>query len=188
MAYDIIIKSGTVLDGSGKNSFLADIGIKDDKISAIGDLSNSSAETIISASGYYVAPGFIDITNHSDTNLTIFKYPFQESLVAQGVTTIIGGNCGTSLAPLVDYSIIHSVKKWADPSDINVDWLSFGEFLASIEKKGLGINFGSLVGFGTLRRGVVADISKPAGAARTAFGANAAAKAAEPVVAPRRVK
>lgn len=151
------------MDGSGKKGFLSDIGIKGDKISAIGDLSNSSVEITIPASGYYVAPGFIDITNHSDTNLTIFKYPFQESLVAQGVTTIIGGNCGTSLAPLAHYSIIHSVKKWADPSDINVDWLSFGEFLTSLEKKGMGVNFGSLVGLGTLRRGVVADISKPAG-------------------------
>ena len=164
MAYDIIIKSGTVLDGSGKKSFTADIGLKGDKISAIGDLSNSSAETIIPASGRYITPGFIDVTNHSDTHLTIFKYSFQESLVAQGVTTIIGGNCGTSLAPLADESIIHSIQKWTDPSDINVDWLSFEEFLTSLEKKGLGVNFGSFVGLGTLRRGAVMDVSKPAGA------------------------
>jgi N-acyl-D-aspartate/D-glutamate deacylase len=83
-------------------------------------------------------------------------------MLNQGVTTILGGNCGASLAPLVKPSDIQAIRKWADPSEINVNWASFGEFLENLETLGLGVNFGSLVGYGMVRRGVMADASKPA--------------------------
>lgn len=161
MAYDLIIKSGTVIDGTGKAPILADIGIKGEEIAAVEDLKNAAAKTVINAYGKYVTPGFIDITNHSDTHLTLFKYPLQESMVMQGVTTIIGGNCGASLAPLASREAIHAIKKWADPSQINTDWATVDEFLASLANMRLGINFGTLVGFGTLRRGVIGDAIQP---------------------------
>ena len=75
----------------------------------------------------------------------------------QGVTTIIGGNCGASLAPLAADSAIDAIRKWADPRDININWSTFEEFLREIEKMRLGANFGSFVGYGTLRRGVIGN-------------------------------
>lgn len=157
MAYDILIKSGTMIDGTGKPPLLADVGIDGDRISAVGNLGNAAAAVTINAYGKIVSPGFIDITNHSDTHLTLFKYPQQESLVMQGITTIIGGNCGASLAPLASRQALDAIKKWADPSEINVNWATIGEYLQALEGLRLGINFGTLVGYGTLRRGVIGD-------------------------------
>ncbi len=157
MAYDILIKSGSILDGTGTPVALTDIGIKGDKISDIGSLGNASAKVIINASGKYVTPGFIDITNHSDTHLTLFKYPGLESLLTQGVTTIIGGNCGTSLAPLGSKEAINSIQKWADPSQINIDWATVEEYLQKIDAMRPVLNFGTFVGYGTIRRGVIGD-------------------------------
>ncbi len=161
MAYDILIKGGLMLDGVGNPAMVADVGISDGKIAEVGGLGNAQAAVEISATGKYVAPGFIDITNHSDTHLTLFKYPLQESMVMQGVTTIIGGNCGSSLAPLVSREAIRSVSKWADLSEIGVNWTSVDEFLAAVERTRLGVNFGMLVGYGTLRRGIVGNELRP---------------------------
>lgn len=157
MAYDILIKSGTVIDGTGSQPIFADVGIKGDKISAIGELGNASADLVIDAAGKYVTPGFIDVTNHSDTHLTLFKYPALESLVAQGVTTIIGGSCGASLAPLGSHEAINAIRKWVNPAEMNINWATLEEFFAALEKLDLGTNFGTLVGYGTLRRGVIGD-------------------------------
>lgn len=161
MAYDILIKSGLVIDGTGKAPVLADVGIKGEEISAVGDLGNSPAKVIIDAYNKYVTPGFIDITNHSDTHLTFFKYPLQSSLLTQGVTTIIGGNCGASLAPLGRADAISVLRKWADLGDLNINWTSLEEYLAVVGKLKLGVNYGTLTGFGTLRRGVIGNKSRP---------------------------
>lgn len=155
--YDIIIKNGKIIDGSGSYSFSADIGIKEDFISEIGDLNNESAHKIIDAKGSYVAPGFVDINNHSDTYLRIFQDPDLESLIYQGITTIIGGNCGASLAPLADQNVIQAVQKYADIRTININWLNVKEFFGEIEKRKLSVNFGTLVGHTTLRRGIIGD-------------------------------
>ena len=160
MAYDILIKSGTMIDGTGKPPLLADVGIDGDRISAVGDLGHAAAAVTINAYGKIVSPGFIDITNHSDTHLTLFKYPKQESLVMQGVTTIIGGNCGASLAPLASRSALDAIKKWADPSEININWATVEEYLQTLEGLRPGVNFGTLVGYGTLRRGVIGDATR----------------------------
>lgn len=159
MAHDIIIRSGSVLDGTGNPPTVQDIAIDGDKITRIGALSGVRAGTEISVPGKFVAPGFVDITNHSDTHLTMFLYPAMESMLMQGVTTVIGGNCGASLAPLVSRDAIRVVSKWADFSQINVNWTGMDEFLNEMEKMRLGVNFGTLVGYGTLRRGVAGTLS-----------------------------
>jgi len=156
MAYDIIIKSGLVFDGKGGQPVSADIGIKGDEISTIDNLGNTDAATVIDASGLYVAPGFIDITNHSDTHLTLFKFPLAESMVMQGVTTIIGGNCGTSLAPLGGSAIL-ALRKWADPSEFNANWNTVAEYLVQISRTGLGVNYGMFAGYGMIRRIILKD-------------------------------
>jgi len=158
--YDILIKNGTLIDGTGRPMFRGDVGIREGSILALGDLAHERGEREIDATGKYVAPGFIDVNNHSDTYWQIFKSPYQESLLYQGVTTIIGGNSGSSLAPLTSPQTIRSIQKWTDVQKINFNWLSMEEYLAEIARKGLGVNFATLVGHGTLRRGVMQDAAR----------------------------
>ena len=157
MAYDILIKSGTVIDGIGVAPVAADVAISEEQISAIGDLKNSEAKIIINALGKYITPGFIDITNHSDTHLTVFKYPGLESMVMQGVTTIVGGNCGASLAPLGNPGAIQAIRKWANPEEISINLATMEEYLSNIQNLKPETNYGTFVGYGTLRRGVIGD-------------------------------
>ncbi len=137
--------------------FKADIGIKEDKIVKIGQLHDESGEMEIDATDRLVCPGFVDVNNHSDAYWRIFLNPDLESMVYQGVTTIVGGNCGSSLAPLANADTISSIQKWTDLRRINVNWLTMKEFLDVAETKDLSINFGTLVGHGTLRRGLLKD-------------------------------
>lgn len=152
--FDVVIKNGTIIDGTGRPAFTGDIGIKRGLIDEVGELGGAQAKETVDASGSYIAPGFIDITNHSDVTAAIFDAPQLQSLVRQGITTIIGGNCGISLAPLTSPDIIHGIRKWASTSAINVNWTSVAEFLDEVKKRALPVNFGTLVGHGTLRRGV----------------------------------
>jgi len=153
-----IIKNANIIDGTGKKMFQADLGIEKDKIKSIGNLQNKKASLVIDGSGLYIAPGFIDILNHSDSYLTIFSMPEAQSLVSQGVTTILCGNCGSSLAPLVDEKAIKSIQKWGDISQISVDWKEMGEFLNIVAGLRLGVNFATLTGHSTLRRGLIGDV------------------------------
>lgn len=155
--FDILIKNGTIIDGSGSPMYRGDLGIKDGIIEEIGDLHNEHGEKEIDANGKFVAPGFVDVNNHSDTYWRIFNDPKLESLLYQGITTIIGGNCGSSLAPLVNKDIIKSIQKWVDIQGFNLNWLSVREFLSEIERRKLPVNFATLVGHGTLRRGILQD-------------------------------
>ncbi len=155
--FDIIIKNGTVIDGTGKAMREFDIGIKGDEISEIGELHDARGEIEIDAKGKIVCPGFIDVNNHSDTFWQIFLEPNMESLLFQGITTIVGGNCGSSLAPLVSSKNIESIQKWVDLSKVNVNWLSLKEFFEFLEEKGLPLNFATLTGHATMRRGILED-------------------------------
>lgn len=155
--YDILIKNGTIIDGSGRPMYRADIGIREEQIVAVGDLTAGRAEKEIDATGQYVTPGFVDVNNHSDTYWQLLADPHLESMLRQGVTTIIGGNSGSSLAPLADPSVMRSIQKWTDIERINFNWLSMGEFLQEVERRQPGVNFATLVGHGTLRRGAMKD-------------------------------
>lgn len=155
--YDLLIKNGAVIDGANNKTVIADIAIKGETIEKIGNLEKESAIKIIEAASLTVSPGFIDITNHSDTYLTLFTNPSQESLLRQGITTIIGGNCGSSLAPIISNFAWESIKKWSDVKKINPDWQTINEFFQILEKRGLPLNFGSLIGHSTLRRGLIGE-------------------------------
>jgi len=155
--HDILIKNGNIIDGSGKPMYSGDIGIKEGEIIQIGDLHNEEARKTIDARGFYVTPGFVDVNNHSDAYLRIFQNPGLESLIYQGITTIICGNCGTSLAPLTNKDVILSAQKYADVRSVNINWLRVSEFLAEVERIKLSVNFGTLIGHTTLRRGIAGD-------------------------------
>ncbi|MEN8252096.1 MAG: amidohydrolase family protein [Patescibacteria group bacterium] len=155
--HDILIKNGIIVDGTGQKQYGGDLAINDKKITEIGDLSGDKAHHVIDASGKIVAPGFIDISNRSDTRCRLFKDLQLESLLHQGITTIIGGNSGASLAPIYNEEMFKNMRKWSDVSSFNVNWQSMEDFLETIEKQKLSVNFGTFVGYGTLRRGLVGD-------------------------------
>jgi len=148
--YDILIKNGKVFDGSGAPATNVDIGIKDGKIVGLGNLKDEKAITEINAENRFVCPGFIDIDNEADHYLDIFTLPIAENLIRQGVSTIICGNSGASLAPLISGSL-DSIQKWADSNHININWREIKDFLAFLDEKKLAVNFATLIGWGTLR-------------------------------------
>ncbi len=156
--HDILIKNAIIIDGTKNNKYKADVAVSGGKIKKIKrEIKNTRANIIIDAKGSYLTPGFVDINNHSDTYLTLFTVPGLESLLRQGITTILGGNCGSSLAPLVSADVLKTIQKWADITQINLNWLTFNEFLETLEKRKIGVNFASLVGHSTLRRGILKD-------------------------------
>lgn len=161
-SYSVIIKNGIVYDGDGNPPQRIDIGISDDKIKKISDLSDTEADRVIDAAGKFVCPGFIDTTNHSDTHWTLLTSPGHENLIRQGITTIIGGNCGSSVAPLVGKRGLESIQKWVDVSSINVNWQTVDEFLSLLETRHMSVNFGMLVGYSTLRNAVIGDDTRAA--------------------------
>ncbi|MCK5490849.1 MAG: D-aminoacylase [Candidatus Pacebacteria bacterium] len=154
---DIIIKNGTVIDGTGKKGIVADVGIEKGKIAEIGKIGVSNLVKTIDATGKTVCPGFIDILDHSDNFWTIFTIPRLDSKVFDGVTTIIGGNCGTSLAPVSNQGSIEAMRKWVDIDNVNINWQGTKDFFLELNKKKIGLNFGTLIGHETLRRGLLGD-------------------------------
>ena len=156
--YDIVIKNGLIVDGTGINPYKGSIAIKNGKINKITSSDNNYKGIIeLSAENNIVTPGFIDVSSHSDTYLTLFSAPSQKSLITQGITTIIGGNCGSSLAPLISNFAIGSIQKWSNMLDINIDWHTFREYLNILDKKLFAPNIANLVGYDTVRRGLVGD-------------------------------
>ena len=147
----ILIKNIQLIDGTGRPPIKADILIKKEKIYAVGSFPRYKANEIIDGMGAYCSPGFIDIDSDSDHYLTLFSNPGQKDFLLQGVTSIIGGQCGASLAPLL-YGSLNSIKKWADISKINVNWHTLKEFFLTMEKFPLGINFGTFVGHTTVKQ------------------------------------
>ncbi|MBI4991886.1 MAG: amidohydrolase family protein [Candidatus Harrisonbacteria bacterium] len=152
----LLIKNTQIIDGTGQPSFKGDILIKDNRISAIGNFPNQKAEQIIDGLGLTLTPGFIDCHSTSDHYLTLFTNPSQKDFLLQGVTTIIGGQCGSSLAPLL-YGSLKSIRKWADPDQINVGWVTLAELKSVLRRLGLGVNFTTLVGHSTIRRDLIGE-------------------------------
>lgn len=155
--YDVLIKNPFIIDGNRNKIYKADVALSKGRIKKIGEIGIIRAKEFVNGKGLYLSPGFIDLNNHSDTYLTLFTVPGLESLITQGITTILGGNCGSSLAPFVSADMIKSIQKWTDISEINLNWLTFKEFLRELENKKIAVNFASLVGHSTLRRGLLSD-------------------------------
>ena len=155
-AMTTLIKNILLIDGSGQPAVKADVLIKNEKIAAIGSFPRYQADTIIDGMGAYLAPGFIDSNTHSDRYLTIFTNPGQEHFLRQGITTIIGGQDGISLAPLL-YGSLDLQRFWTDPYRINIDWHTVREFFTVLARRPLGVNFGTLVGHSTLRHSIIGN-------------------------------
>jgi N-acyl-D-amino-acid deacylase len=151
--FDLVIANGHVVDGSGSPWYSADIGIRDGRIAAIGNLTAAPRKKTVDAHGKVVAPGFIDMLGQSET--TVLVEPRLPSKIYQGITTEITGE-GGSAAPLND-AIIQNDRPAYVHYKINPDWRTFRQFFARLEKQGIGINMASYVGATQVRRVVLGD-------------------------------
>jgi len=151
--YDIVIRNGRIIDGSGSPWYSGDVGIREGKIAAIGHLAGAASKRVLDAAGMVVAPGFIDMLGQSD--LTILVNPHVPSKIFQGITTEITGE-GGSVAPLND-AILESDRVSYQHLNITPDWRTFSQYFARLEKQGIGINFASYVGATQVRRMILGD-------------------------------
>lgn len=152
-SYDIVIRNGQVIDGTGSPWYAADIAIKDGRIAAIGRLGDVDAKQVIDAHGMLVTPGFIDMLDQSGHTLLVDGHA--QSKIFQGVTTLITGE-GESAAPLDD-RILAEEGSHAKPA-----WRTLGEYLAHLQQQGIAVNFGTYMGAATAREMVIGyDDRKP---------------------------
>lgn len=187
--FDLIISGGLVVDGTGSPAFRGWVGLQGDRIAAVAALplpEGVEAARVLDADGLVVAPGFIDIHSHGDE--TLLLYPDAPSAVRQGITTFAGGNCGFSPAPLGEQWVLsfwefdwwHEVapykyyeptmrplevvrRKAAEKHGLDIDWRSFGDFLARVEAARPAVNYVPLVGHNALRTVVMGtDYARPA--------------------------
>jgi N-acyl-D-amino-acid deacylase len=153
--FDIIIKNGMIIDGSGAGGTKNDIGIIGDKIIVIDDLKSSTADIVIDGEGLVVSPGFIDIHTHTDIQLLVNSKA--ESKIHQGVTTEVSGNCGSSPFPLSDDDFRDYDERTFEKYGIHIDWRNADGYLRSLENHKISINHATLTGQGTLRSIVVGN-------------------------------
>jgi dihydroorotase/N-acyl-D-amino-acid deacylase len=156
--FDLVIRNGHIIDGTGSPWYAADIAIRDGRVARIGRLGDVPAKQSIDARGRVVAPGFIDMLGQSD--LTILVDPRLPSKIYQGITTEVTGE-GSSVAPLTD-SLIRSDHLAFDHYKVRPDWHTLGEYFARLEKQGIGINVADYVGATQVRKVVLGDADRAA--------------------------
>jgi len=155
--YDVLITNGHIIDGTGSPWYSADIGIRDGRIAAIGQLADAPAKKKIDAQGLAVTPGFIDMLGQSE--ITILVEPHLPSKIFQGITTEITGE-GGSVAPLND-RIRAADSAGYERYGIKPDWDTLGQYFVRLEKQGIGINVADYVGATQVRRMVIGEENRP---------------------------
>ena len=156
-AYDVIIKGGTVYDGTGRAPRRADVGIRGDLIVTVGDLGAAQAKTIVDARGLAVAPGFINMLSWSTESLIVDGR--SQSELRQGVTTQIFGE-GDSMGPLNDRMKQRIIAEQGDIK-YDIEWTTLAEYLNYLEKRGISQNVASFIGATTMREYVIGLEDKP---------------------------
>ncbi len=165
MRCDLKLAGGSVIDGSGSKSFRADVAVSGGKITDIGDLAALEAARTVDCSGRIVTPGFIDIHSHSD-----FLVPgadhgaLLEPFLRQGMTTLVGGNCGFSPAPVTERTreaLTEASRLIADEA-IDLRWNTMSEFLGALDQGGVAINVAQLVGHGAVRAAITGALNPAA--------------------------
>jgi N-acyl-D-amino-acid deacylase len=157
--HDIVIRNADVIDGTGKPAYRADVAVNEERIADIGDLSSISAKHVIDADGCVVAPGFIDMHSHADFSLPI--WPTADSMLHQGITTAVVGQCGLSPAPLLDESreeVVAAISGFFGEFVKDVpwqEWSSVGDYLNFLTRQGVSPNVLQLVGQGVIRASIM---------------------------------
>ena len=163
MQYDLVIKNGTVIDGSGMPRYRADVGIERGRITRIGRIRESARE-VLDAEGHVVAPGFVDAHTHMDAQ--IFWDPLGTCSCWHGVTTVVMGNCGFTLAPCAakdKHLVVRNLQRAEDippaamEAGIKWSWTTYPEYLAALEALPKGINYASYVGHSAIRTFVMGE-------------------------------
>lgn len=159
--FDLLLRGGTLIDGTGAPGRRADVAIRADRIEAVGDLAAvdpASVARVLDVPGRVVSPGFIDPHGHSDGSVLV-----DGALVShlrQGFTTQLSGNCGESLAPVTDAGR-ELIEVALHAHELRATWRTFGEYLDRVEAQPLGPNVAFLVGHGTVRGSVVGGAGRP---------------------------
>ena len=162
MMTNYILRGGEVIDGSGRARFRADVAISGDRISEVGAVGKVAGAREIDVSGKVVAPGFIDVHTHDDRAL--FATPEMAAKASQGVTTVVTGNCGISLAPLaIDHAPPPPLDLIGDAADYRYG--RFADYLAALDRSPAAVNAACLVGHSTLRVGSMTALDRPAASA-----------------------
>ena len=156
-SFDLIVRGGTVYDGTGGPGRHADVGIRGDAVAAVGDLSSASARTVVDARGLAVAPGFINMLSWSTESLIVDGRSQGE--IRQGVTTEIFGE-GDSMGPLTD-EMKRRMKENQGDLKYDVKWTTLAEYLAYLERKGVAPNVASYIGAATVREYVIGQDDRP---------------------------
>ncbi|MFT7162734.1 MAG: N-acyl-D-amino-acid deacylase, partial [Bacteroidia bacterium] len=157
--FDILLKNGTIIDGSGSKGFVADVGIKGNVINSIGALNEKSAIQSFDIKGKVLSPGFIDVHTHDDN--AVLKMPDCLPKISQGVTTVIVGNCGISAAP------VRLQSKPPDPLNLlgkkeDFAFPNFKSYIAQINEVRPAVNVAALVGHTSLRVNHMGDLYREA--------------------------
>ncbi len=155
--HDLIIRNGTIVDGSGLPRYRADVGIAKGKIAAIGRI-NERAKEVIDAEGHIVAPGIIDAHTHMDAQ--VFWDPLGTCSCWHGITSVVMGNCGFSLAPCAEKDKLLVMRNLERAEDIAPEameagikwaWKTFPQYLDAVDKTPKGINYTAYIGHSALR-------------------------------------
>ena len=159
MLFDTIIKSVEVFDGTGAPAYTADVAIRHNRVEQIGELSEAMANKVIDGQGLALAPGFIDVHTHDDTN--VIRYPECLPKISQGVTTVIVGNCGISASPTI------LASDPPDPMNLlgkqeDFKYPTFASYAQAVQQANPAVNVAALVGHTTLRNNVMDDLQRTA--------------------------
>lgn len=157
--FDLIVRNGTVIDGTKRPRFDADVGITAGRIAAIGDLSQASSDAMLDAAGRIVAPGFIDSHTHDDQAL--LAQPSMQFKVSQGVTTVVAGNCGISAAPLLEGMDLPAPLNLLD-APAHGRFTTFAAYLDALRAAPASVNVAAMVGHSTLRARTMPDTDRVA--------------------------
>jgi N-acyl-D-aspartate/D-glutamate deacylase len=164
MPYDLVIKNGVVIDGSGLPRYRADVGVKHGRIAAIGRIRGERAREVVDADGQVVAPGFVDGHTHMDAQ--VFWDPIGTSSCYHGITTVVMGNCGFTLAPCAEAHkdlVVRNLQRAEDippaamEAGITWTWTTYPEFLDALESLPKGINYAGYVGHSAVRTYVMGE-------------------------------
>ncbi len=154
--YDVILKNGSIIDGSGNPWVSGDIAIRGDRIAAIGKLDGAHAKRVIDAKGLVISPGFIDMLGQSEASLLIDNRSI--SKLAQGITTEITGE-GGSIAPQTNLTLA-ALQPALDQYKLKIDWATLDGYFRRLEKQGTPLNIGTYVGAGQVREAVLGDVDR----------------------------
>ncbi|HSI92484.1 MAG TPA: D-aminoacylase [Jiangellaceae bacterium] len=158
MTHDVVLRGGTVLDGTGAPARLADVAISGDRIAEVGTIT-AGATRVVDVSGLVVCPGFIDLHSHAD--FTVFGAPDAVTQVTQGVTTLVTGNCGFSPFPISPEYRDDLLAHRLFAGDDDWDWSTAGEYADAVDRLPLGVNLAAQVGHGALRIAAMGLADRP---------------------------